>query len=137
MILSALSRAHDPFRRQRPTLTKTPSGVGVVLSHPQAHSLIDASLPDDFFGTDHRFTMKVMDDRPPRLYLRGIPSYLSNEDLLDSIPGVYKVKRLTKIQSRAYVTFTNAKTMALALRDGVTIGKTNLVFEVPHPQACR
>ena len=136
-ILSSLCRLYEPFRSQRPTLSRAPSKTGVILTHPEAHSLIAQGIPDDIFGPSHRFTMAPMTDQQPRLFLRGIPHQVTNDDLLDAVKGACKVRRLKDIQSRAYVTFTDETTMALTLRDGVTIGRTDLIFEVPHPQCCR
>ena len=137
VIGSKLTRICPTLRSTRPTFSKTPSGSGIILSHPSAYSIIDLNLDDKLFGEGYRFKLSRMSNTPPTLFVRGIPKHLTNDDILDAIIGAYKVTRLRTIQSRAYIKFTNEETRALALRDGVTIRNSTLLFEIPLPQSCR
>ena len=136
-ISSVLGRLHPSFRRPLPTYRPTPSGHGIILTHPEANLLLDLDVPDDLFGSRTRFGVTPLSSSRSSLFVRNIPSDLTNDDLLVIIPGSFKVRRLRNSATKAFVDFTDDQSMALALRDGVTIKRTSLVFEVPNPSPCR
>lgn len=137
IIAARLARLSPKFARGPLNLSKAKSGLGFILSHPNSNWLLNANIDDSMFGRQCRFTVEPVPDHPTTLFVRNIPSVFQNNDLLDALPGVYRIKRLPQRQSSAFVYIVSDEAAALLLRDGATICGTSMVFEVPKPHACR
>lgn len=137
IVAAVLGRVNTTFKWPVPTFKPTPSGTGVIMSHPEANLLLSDDIPDDLFGSRTRFTVTPRSSTAPTLFVRNITTSISNDDLLVSIPGSFRIRRLKNMTSKAFVYFTDDVSRALVLRDGVTIGRTVLVFEVPKGTLCR
>ena len=136
VIASRLARLRLGIERGRINLKPDQSGSGIILTHPQADKLLDANIDDRLFGTQRRFRVQKMRDTNLSLFVPSLPQNLTNNDLLEVLPGVYRIRRL-KNQSKAFVSVVSDEARALLLRDGVMINNHPIVFEVPKPYACR
>ena len=137
VIMSKLARLNLGLERGQSTLKASPAGSGIILSHPEATKLLSADIDDRLFGRQYRFSVESVSRSSLTLFIPYIPPNLNNDDLLESLPGVYRVRRLPRNKSKAFVEVVSDEARALLLRDGVSVMNHPIVSEVPKPFACR
>lgn len=137
VIISRLSRLGIGLEKGQITLKSSKVGTGIIMSHREASKLLEVDIDDKLFGRSYRFTVTPVDAQTLTLYVSRLPENLDNNDLLEAIPGVYRIRRLPRDQTKAFVHVINDEARALLLRDGVSVQSHPLVFEVPKPHVCR
>lgn len=137
VILSKLAKLNLGLERGPATLKASQGKTGIVLSHPDATKLLNANITDQLFGRRYRFSVESVSTTQLSLFIPYVPPNLTNNDLLEALPGVYRIRRLPKNKSKAFVQVVSDEARALLIRDGVSVRNQPIVFEVPKPHACR
>ena len=133
-ILDRCLKNTDPTFRTGPRKwTKLKQG-GVHFQHHHAHSLLSASIPPDLFGKDK--PLKLFIYAGTYIATAFAPISVSNEDILDSVVGTFKVKRWKQLPRGMNVFFSSQVALAKAVRDGATIKGHIIDFQVARRRPC-